>query len=227
MFHVQLVKVATNSRMWLSRAQLWVLEALVGPGRTDADAAGLTDAVGMQALRMASELECSGVYLGSCRMGCMLKGCLLFMDIMMAEVRGLCPSSSFGSVLVGFFWRGHKNTSERKRSGRARAQRASHSERGGIKKEDLELELLQDLLPPRGLPVTCIIEMLLPPADILDRCLLIGQRGWTPRPIRWRDPGCGHALTRLTGEEEGCLKNMLFLETFENRYVCPHQKVSY
>lgn len=50
---------------------------------------------------MASELECRGVYLGSCRMGCMLNGCLLFIDIMIAEVReGRCASSSFGSVLV-------------------------------------------------------------------------------------------------------------------------------
>lgn len=33
----------------------------------------------------------------------MLKGCLLFIDIMIAEVReGRCPSSSFGSVLVDF-----------------------------------------------------------------------------------------------------------------------------
>ena len=64
----------------------------------------LTDGVGRQALRMASELECRGVYLGSCRMGCILKGCLLFMDIMIAEVReGRCPSSSFGSVLVDFY----------------------------------------------------------------------------------------------------------------------------
>lgn len=63
----------------------------------------LTDGVGRQALRMASELECSGVYLGSCRMGCILKGCLLFIDIMIAEVReGRCASSSFGSVLVLF-----------------------------------------------------------------------------------------------------------------------------
>lgn len=62
---------------------------------------GLTDGVGRQALRMASELECRGVYLGSCRMGCILKGCLLFIDIMIAEVReGRCMSSSFGSVLV-------------------------------------------------------------------------------------------------------------------------------
>lgn len=62
---------------------------------------GLTDGVGRQARRMASELECSGVYLGSCRMGCMLKCCLLFIDIMMAEVsEGRCGSSSFGSVLV-------------------------------------------------------------------------------------------------------------------------------
>lgn len=59
--------------------------------------------MGRQALRMASELECSGVYLGSCRMGCILKGCLLFIDIMIAEVReGRCPSSSIGSVLLGF-----------------------------------------------------------------------------------------------------------------------------
>lgn len=62
---------------------------------------GLTDGVGRQALRMASELECRGVYLGSCRMGCILKGCLLFIDIMIAEVReGRCKSSSLGSVLV-------------------------------------------------------------------------------------------------------------------------------
>lgn len=64
---------------------------------------GLTDGVGRQARRMASELECRGVYLGSCRMGCMLNGCLLFIDIMIAEVReGRCASSSFGSVLVTF-----------------------------------------------------------------------------------------------------------------------------
>lgn len=64
---------------------------------------GLTDGVGRQALRMASELECRGVYLGSCRIGCILKGCLLFIDIMIAEVREGCfPSSSFGSVLVVF-----------------------------------------------------------------------------------------------------------------------------
>lgn len=70
-------------------------------GPADQTGRGLTDGVGRQALRMASELECSGVYLGSCRMGCMLKGCLLFIDIMMAEVReGRCASSSFGSVLV-------------------------------------------------------------------------------------------------------------------------------
>lgn len=72
---------------------------------------GLTDGVGRQALRMASELECRGVYLGSWRMGCILKGCLLFIDIMIAEVReGRCPSSSFDSVLVVFY----KNASERK-----------------------------------------------------------------------------------------------------------------
>lgn len=58
---------------------------------------GLTDGVGRQALRIASELVCSGVYLGSCRMGCILKGCLLFIDIMVAEVwEG--PSSSLSSV---------------------------------------------------------------------------------------------------------------------------------
>lgn len=50
---------------------------------------------------MASELECRGVYLGSCSMGCILKGCLLFIDIMIADVKeGRCASSSFGSVLV-------------------------------------------------------------------------------------------------------------------------------
>lgn len=61
----------------------------------------LTDGVGKHALRMASELECRGAYLGSWRIGCILKGCLLFIDIMIAEVSdGRCPSSSFGSVLV-------------------------------------------------------------------------------------------------------------------------------
>lgn len=66
----------------------------------------------MQALRMASELECRGVYLGSCRIGCMLKGCLLFIDIMIADVReGRCALSSFGSVLVRF---GQKRLEERK-----------------------------------------------------------------------------------------------------------------
>lgn len=75
---------------------------------------GLTDGVGRQALRMASELECRGVYLGSCRMGCILKGCLLFIDIMIAEVReGRCPSSSFHSVLMIFLKR---NASERKKT---------------------------------------------------------------------------------------------------------------
>lgn len=75
---------------------------------------GLTDGVGRQALRMASELECRGVYLGSCRMGCILKGCLLFIDIMTAEVReGRCPSSSFHSVLMVFLKR---NASERKKT---------------------------------------------------------------------------------------------------------------
>lgn len=44
----------------------------------------LTCGAGRQALRMASELECRWVYLGSCRMGCMLNACLLFMDIMVA-----------------------------------------------------------------------------------------------------------------------------------------------
>lgn len=73
---------------------------------------GLTDGVGRQALRMASELECRGVYLGSCRIGCMLKGCLLFIDIMIADVReGRCASSSFGSVLIRF---GQKRLEERK-----------------------------------------------------------------------------------------------------------------
>lgn len=47
----------------------------------------LTECVGKHALRMASELECRGEYFGSCKIGCILKGCLLFMDIMMAEGR--------------------------------------------------------------------------------------------------------------------------------------------
>ena len=66
--------------------------------------ASLTDGVGRQARRIASELECSGLYLGSWRIGCILKGCLLFIDIMIAEVKRVCrPSSSFASALVFFF----------------------------------------------------------------------------------------------------------------------------
>lgn len=58
----------------------------------------LTEGVGRHALRMASELECRGVYFGSCKIGCILKACLLFMDIMMAEVREgrlspFCPNA--------------------------------------------------------------------------------------------------------------------------------------
>lgn len=83
-----------------------VLEVLVANGwscRKSETHFGLTDGVGRQALRMASELECRGVYLGSWSMGCILKGCLLFIDIMIAEVReGRCASSSLGSVLVFF-----------------------------------------------------------------------------------------------------------------------------
>lgn len=61
----------------------------------------LTEGVGRHARRMASELEWRGVYLGSCRMGCMLKGCLLFMDIMIAEIReGRLSFSSFSSVFA-------------------------------------------------------------------------------------------------------------------------------
>lgn len=48
----------------------------------------LTWGAGRQALRMASELVCRWGYLGSCRMGCMLNACLLFMDIMVGEERG-------------------------------------------------------------------------------------------------------------------------------------------
>ncbi len=51
----------------------------------------LTEGVGKHARRIASELECRGVYLCSCRIGCILNGCLLFMDIILAEVReGRC-----------------------------------------------------------------------------------------------------------------------------------------
>lgn len=50
--------------------------------------AGLTWGAGRQALRMASELVCRCGYLGSCRMGCMLNACLLFMDIMVGAERG-------------------------------------------------------------------------------------------------------------------------------------------
>lgn len=61
----------------------------------------LTDGVGRHARRIASELECRGVYLGSWRIGCMLKACLLFMDIMIAEVReGRFKSSLFKSVFA-------------------------------------------------------------------------------------------------------------------------------
>lgn len=63
--------------------------------------ADLTDGVGRHARRIASELECRGVYLGSWRIGCILKACLLFMDIMIAEVReGRFLSSSFNSFLA-------------------------------------------------------------------------------------------------------------------------------
>lgn len=61
----------------------------------------LTDGVGRHARRIASELECRGVYLGSWRIGCMLKACLLFMDIMIAEFReGRFSSYSFKSVFA-------------------------------------------------------------------------------------------------------------------------------
>lgn len=94
----------------------------------------LTDGVGRQALRMASELECRGVYLGSCRIGCMLKGCLLFIDIMIADVReGRCASSSFGSVLVRF---GLKRLEQRKGAWLSRALRSD----GGCKKRKEEEE---------------------------------------------------------------------------------------
>lgn len=57
-----------------------------GRGGSGCTAVGgsLTGGVGRQALRMASELECSEGYLCSGREGCMAKwGCLLFMDIIL------------------------------------------------------------------------------------------------------------------------------------------------
>lgn len=59
--------------------------------------ARLTWGAGRQALRMASELVCRWGYLGSCRMGCMLKACLLFMDIMIGLGAGQGRSGLPGS----------------------------------------------------------------------------------------------------------------------------------
>lgn len=87
---------------------------------------------------MASELECSGVYLGSCSMGCILKGCLLFIDIMIAEVReGLWQSSSIGSVLLQFFWRGKKRHGEKRIPPRARTESLKLGWRWEIKKKKM------------------------------------------------------------------------------------------
>lgn len=76
-----------------------------GDVRAWVNRADLTDGVGRHARRIASELECRGVYLGSWRIGCMLKACLLFMDIMIADVgEGRFSSSSFNSVFFFFFF---------------------------------------------------------------------------------------------------------------------------
>lgn len=186
--------------------------------------------VGRQALRMASELECSGVYLGSCRMGCMLKGCLLFIDIMMAEVReARCPSSSIGSVLVDFLkGGGNKNTSERKEG-------ASHSERGGLKKKTWSWKSGT----PAGPPASSW-----PPSDSYNRdarCLrriyrtrpqtrlLIGRSG--PPPAGRLDQSRGGDPTvatpsRGSPERRKDASKILSLETFEDQYVCPHKNSS-
>lgn len=81
----------------------------------------LTDGVGRQALRMASELECRGAYLGSWSMGCILKGCLLFIDIMIAELsEGRFKSSSFSSVFGEFLKKKRLGKEKKKKTARRR-----------------------------------------------------------------------------------------------------------
>ena len=115
---------------------------------------GLTDGVGRQALRIASELECRGVYLGSCRMGCILKGCLLFIDIMVAEVWvGRAPSSRFGSV----FWRcsKKKETSRRKPKKKTTRSVSADAVRFAYKPRNREGEVTPALLRLSCLLVAC------------------------------------------------------------------------